>query len=70
MSKWARAVLYKYMYAELPEQLDLQRKLQIKTKQLVVEANSHAEELCGQRATKVRAAMIEEERLKEKVRGT
>lgn len=47
MSKWARAVTYKYMYAELPEQLDLQRKLQIKTKQLVVEANSYAEELCG-----------------------
>lgn len=39
--------MYKHVYAELPEQLDLQRKLQIKTRQLVVEENSRAEELCG-----------------------
>lgn len=68
LSKWATAVVYKYTYAELLKQLDLQRKPQIKTKQLVVEANSCAEELCGKRATKVRAAMIEEERHEGKMR--
>lgn len=56
--------MYKYMYAELLEQLDLQRK----TKQLVVKANSRAKELCGKRATKVRVAMLEEERCEGKMR--